>query len=302
LFDFAGPVKKRAADGGETEDRNRVSANPDATDIQDRAASDSVDQRSISDEEMEKDLTIPPDLFFIFNVVLTLVSLICLSLIAREAASRLRAGPVRFRLALASKAVGPRGIDALVLLALVVGPIAVIQIGIRKTDLEGTLPLSGMLWYVVWMLSLSSPRRDAKRWLVLASGLLSLVIGAVALAVGLRALQAGKFSTLLVPAPFMLVASVMLFVVGAGAIQEYVTGTRVRDRGIELFRTIQPWSRIIFEDWQALEGGFDLHLTILPPRLFGRLSGRDSEAIVPVPAAERAALEAFLAEHTTAAG
>jgi hypothetical protein len=184
------------------------------------------------------------------------------------------------------------------MLALLVGPFALLQISSRKTDLESTLPVTWMLAFFVWMLSLNSPRRDAERWLVLASGLLGLVIGAVVLAVGLRALQAGTIWKQALPGPLLLVFSFMLLVAGAAAIQEYVTGTRVRERGIELFRTTWPWSRIVLKDWRAREGGFDLHLTILAPRWYGRPWGRDSEVVVPVIASGRTALEAFLAEHT----
>jgi hypothetical protein len=69
-----------------------------------------------------------------------------------------------------------------------------------------------------------------------------------------------------------------------------------------MFWTTLPWSRIIVKDWQAREGGFALHLSILSPGLFGMRVGRDSEIIVPLTASERPALEAFLAEHTVASG
>jgi hypothetical protein len=240
-----------------------------------------------------------PDYIF-YSAVFSVAALVLIALMARETVSRLRAGPVRFRLAMASQANVLRGIDALALLAVLVGPQAVYLQITKKKNLEGTLPLTLMLFVFVRMFSLSSPLRDAKRWLVLASGLLSLVTGAVALSVGLRALQAGTSWAQPWPGPFMLVLSVFLFVIGVAAIQEYVSGTRVRERGIEMFRTTRPWSRIAVKDWQAREGGFDLHLTVLTSRLFGMRWGPDRE--VPVPASERPALEAFLAEHTATAG
>jgi len=95
---------------------------------------------------MEKDLPIPPGVLFIVHVVLTLVSLLVIVSIVREVVTRLRAGPVRFRLAMASQANGLRGLDALVMLAILVGPLSFLQIMGRKTGLEGTLPVIVMLW------------------------------------------------------------------------------------------------------------------------------------------------------------
>jgi len=125
---------------------------------------------------------------------------------------------------------------------------------------------------------------------VLASGLLALVMGAVALAFGLWALQAE---------PFILVALVG-FVRGATALQEYMLGTRVRERGIEILGSFLAWSRGVVKDWFPREGGFDVALTIRSPRLFGMRVTADGE--VPVPASERPALEVFLAEHAATAG
>jgi hypothetical protein len=105
----------------------------------------------------------------------------------------------------------------------------------------------------------------------------------------------------------MIVYSMILFGMGAATLQESVTGTRVRERGIEcpgpMFWTTQPWSRIIVEDWQAREGGFALHLTIRSPQgFFSSVFTPGGEIIVPVAASERAALGAFLAGHTATPG
>jgi hypothetical protein len=100
----------------------------------------------------------------------------------------------------------------------------------------------------------------------------------------------------------MLVLSVVLFGVGAATIQECLSGTLVRDRGLEIFGATHPWPRIIVKVWQECGGGFTLRLTILAPRLFGMPSRRDLEMIIPIPATERPALEAFFAGHAATAG
>jgi len=129
------------------------------------------------------------------------------------------------------------------------------------------------------MMSLSSPRRDAKRWLVLASALLGLVIGAVVLAVGLRELQAGEIWTQPVPGAFMLVAAVMLFVVGAAAIQEYVTGTRVRERAFEARRCQlgQP-EGALFHPWR-FASLVSSHSTFREGHHMNSLAGRHSALV-----------------------
>ena len=101
---------------------------------------------------------------------------------------------------------------------------------------------------------------------MLASGLLSLAYGAVVLVVGFRALQTTDHSAYKVPGLFMLVVSVILFLIGATALREYSSGTRMRERGIEIFGVSLPWSRILVKDWYPRGGGFDLALTIPSPQ------------------------------------
>ena len=147
-------------------------------------------------------------------------------------------------------------------------------------------------------LSFRLARRDAKWWLVLASGLFSLATGAVILAVELRALQeAGDSSAYQSPEALLLVGSALFFVIGAAVIQDSILGTRVRERGIEMFCTSQPWSRIVVKDWHTRDGAFALRLTLLPPRLFGVRLELENEIIIPVSAVQRPALEDFLCAH-----
>ena len=247
-----------------------------------------------------------PPSSIIFNAFYSLLALLSIALIAREGVSRLGAGPVRFRLGIASRADSRQGSAAhlsgwtLTFCGLLfLFPI----FRVYPDSWQHFMPwLWPFLWLCVCTLSLGSPRRDAKSWLVLAAGLLSLVNGAALLAVGLRILRAIANPPDQLPRALLLVGSVIFFVMGAAALQESISGTLVRERGIQMFGTTQPWSRILVKDWQAREGGFDLHLTVLPPRLFGMSVERDSEIIVPVPASERPALDVFLAGHTATPG
>jgi hypothetical protein len=232
--------------------------------------------------------------------MLSLFALVYAATIVWEAVARARAGPVRFRLPLASLA--KRGehstVAAYVVIVVSLG-LAVAAIASDGTANSLVIPI-WLLWSSVNTLSVST-RRDAKRWPVLTNGSLVLVLGAVALATGLQTLGAGVHSPSVLPGPLMLTFSAIFFVIGAAAVQEYVTGTRVRERGIEMFWFTRPWSRIVVKDWRTHEGGFDLYINILCPQLFGFQYKRDGEVIVPVPAAERPALEIFLAGHTTTA-
>jgi hypothetical protein len=159
-----------------------------------------------------------------------------------------------------------------------------------------------ILWFWLCTASLLTLRRDTKSWLVLASGLLSPVYGAVILVIGSLALQAGDHPAYKFSEVFLLLVSVILFAIGAAALQEYATGTRMRERGIEMSWITRPWSRIVVREWRPQEDGFHLVLTIRSPRFFGMPLMGVSETIVPVPTSRRPALEAFLDEHTATAG
>ena len=148
----------------------------------------------------------------------------------------------------------------------------------------------------------SNPRRDARRRLVLASGLLVLTVGAIFLALGSRDFPVGELSMSEMPRVFMIVLAVLSFVFGAATIQESLSGTRVREGGVELFGMTRPWSLVIVTDWHERVGGFGLGLTVRTPRLFGMRYARDLEVIVPVPTSDRPALESFLAGHAATAG
>ena len=228
--------------------------------------------------------------------------------IMREVVFRLKAGPVRFRLALASQSnrsqasASSLAVMAFFFFGLLSIPNVPAFADSRQFAMIVWWLLMPILWFWLCTASLLTLRRDAKSWLALASGLLSLAYGALILVIGFRALQSADHSAYRFPGLFMVLDSVILFVIGAAALQEYVTGTGVREGGITMFWITRPWSRIVVKDWLARQGGFDLVLTIRSPQVFGMQLTRDGEAIVPVSARERPALEAFLTEHTAAAG
>jgi hypothetical protein len=255
-------------------------------------------------------------------VFCSLFALVYIAWIVWEAVPRLTAGPIRFRLPLASLAkplkpskMGQGLIDPLSFTAAGFG----FSLGFVLFFISRTPSTTTYSWFWTWFPVLLpwvvakdllgtgrrwfNPRREAKPWRVLASGLLSLVMGALALALGLRALQDGK-NPAGQPAGPLILASAIGFVMGAAALQEYMSGTRVRERGIEAFGTFLPWWRIAVWGWHPREGGFDgiLYLAIPSLRLFRVPVTPDAEVYVPVPASERPALEVFLAGHTATGG
>lgn len=237
-------------------------------------------------------------------VQIAFLSVICLAgiaTIAREAVYRLKSGPVRFRLPLASLARPPRGATRSAILIFVALTLMIPGAVSIKDPLMRAVMIV-MVLAVASGLHSGNPRRDARRRLVLASGLLVLAVGAILLALGSRDFPVGELSMSEMLSVFMIVLAVLSFVFGAATIQESLSGTRVREGGIELFGMTRPWSRVIVTEWHEREGGFGLGLTVRSPWLFGMSYARDLEIIVPVSASDRLALESFLAGHATTAG
>jgi hypothetical protein len=230
------------------------------------------------------------------------MSLLVLATIAREAVYRLKAGPVRFRLPLASLAKPQRGAATTSAIMTGVAVLLILPAAMFNRDPLAWACVILCPWAAVGNLQSCNPRRDARRWLVLASGAFGLVVGAGCLAVGLGVFRVGDHFASGSDRAFILLYSVLAFVFGAAAIHESLSGTRVRDGGVEMFGLTRPWSRIVVKDWHEREGGFALRLSIISPRLFGMPYGRDREFNVPVPATERTALEVFLAGHAATAG
>jgi hypothetical protein len=249
-----------------------------------------------------------PPSSIVFNMIFSLLALLLIVWIAQAAVSRLGAGPIRFRLGIAS--LPDRGQVKATKMGFLFAFLCFVLVVVMEIIFSPPEPLLAPILFLcgwVFFVGLTLPQRHEKRWLVFAAGLLLLVAGAVLLASGLRIIRFADTSVHQWPRALMIVYSMILFGMGAATLQESMTWTRVRERGIEcpgpMFWTTQPWSRIIVKDWQAREGGFALHLTIRSPQgFFSQGFTPGGEIIVPVAASERAALEAFLAEHTAAPG
>ncbi len=245
------------------------------------------------------------------NAVFALVALVSVALFLREVVIRVTAGPVRFRLGSASPATPWAGratslldpmrglrlrslaaygwVRMFLLLAMLSIPFSITS---RLQLIEGSR-LMLLIALAQCALSFRLARRDIYWWPVLASGLFSLATGAVVLAVEFRALQAGGPLVYLPREAFLLVGSAAFVLIGAAVIQDSIRGTKVRERGIAMFCTTQPWSRIVVKGWYACEDAFLLHLTLLPPRLLGVQLEIDNEIVVPVSASQRPRWKTF---------
>ena len=90
------------------------------------------------------------------------------------------------------------------------------------------------IWIVMNNRQMTNPRRNARRWLVLAAGLLALAIGTILVAAGFRSLLAGR-ALYGLPAWFPFFWSLTLFVPGAVALRRMPlghAGSRGRDSDV----------------------------------------------------------------------
>ena len=252
---------------------------------------------------------------YLLEALFSVLALVSIALFVQEAVLRLQAGPVRFRLALASCVVRQRvamfgwnrrqsaAVYGWVRMFFVLGILGTaLTVRTRAQLFTGSCAMLLIALFLCMVPFLFS-RRDAKRWLVLALALLSLVIGAAVVAVRLLALDAEVSSPYdFSPGAVLFVCTTFLFAISAAVCEECVLGTRVREGGIQMLCTTTPWSRIVVKHWNAREGGFALHLTVLGPRLFGMGLEAESEVIIPVSASERPELEVFLTAQAATAG
>lgn len=256
-----------------------------------------------------------PVFAYLLEALFSVLALVSIALFAQEAVARLRAGPVRFRLALASPVVGQRvatfgwnrgqraAVYGWVRMFFVLGILLTALTVRTRAQLFTGSRLALLIALFLCMVPFRFRRRDANRWLVLASGLFSLVIGAVVLAVRLLGFEVGDSSPYdFPPGALLLVCTAVLFAICAAICEESIVGTRVREGGIQMLCMTTPWSRIVVKHWDACEGGFVLHLAVLGPRLLGMGLEAESEVVIPVSASERPALEAFLRAHAAKAG
>ncbi len=253
---------------------------------------------------------------YILEAFFSLLALVAIALFVQEAIARLHAGPVRFRLALASRVVGQRvatfawsrrpgaaAVYGWVRMFFVLGVLlTALTVRTRAQLFTGSRSML-LIALFLCMVPFRFPRRDAKKWLVLGLALFSLLIGAAVVVVRLLGLDAEVSSPYDVsPGILLFVCTMILFAIGAAVCEECVLGTRVREGGIQMLCTTTPWSRIVVKHWNAREGGFALHLAVLGPRLFGMGVEAENEVSIPVSASERPELEAFLGTHASTAG
>jgi hypothetical protein len=253
----------------------------------------------------------PPVFAYVLEALFLVLALVSIALFVQEAVSRLHAGPVRFRLGMASRGALAYGsnrgrgtvVYGWVRMFFVLGILGTALTVRTRGQLFTGSRLMLLIAFLLCAGTFGFPRRDAKRWLVLALGSSSLVIGAVVVAVRLLALDADDSSAYHVPpGVLLLICTGMLFTLAAAVCEESVLGTRMRERGIQMFCATTPWSRIAVEHWDARDRGFALHLSVLGPRLYGMGLEAESEIVIPVSASKRPALEAFLGAHAATAG
>lgn len=210
-----------------------------------------------------------------------------------EAVRRARAGPVRFRLPVASLAKPQRRRGGVFLIIYSLFLLAWITWDLSTL----VLPLV-FVWVGAHNVQTFEPRRDRRRGLLLGTAVLALASGGAAFAFALRIVvfgqPVGSFS------PLFLACFTALGLMGAyETIRELCSGTPLRDGGIEMFGRTRPWSRIVVKGWQDGEGESLVRLQTVPKRAsFLKLDyERAGEFIVPVPWDLRADVETFLTEH-----
>jgi hypothetical protein len=237
-------------------------------------------------------LVVVVSVFCLFGVV----SVVCVSGVVstvREAVHRRDAGSIRFRLPPASMAKPQRGaLASTAVLAVCV--LLMLPAAISGRHWSSLLAPLLLFWAALNNLQSFLPRRHSRRWLLLTSGGLSLAIAAIVPAIGIGAVVTDRppiFSGM--PRLLVVVLAVAFSMLGADVIREWRWGTVVRDRGIEIFGKMHSPSRIVFKGWQESDGETMLRLAVRPSRLFDVPFGEGLQIVVPVPASERAALEAF---------
>jgi hypothetical protein len=261
---------------------------------------------------MPPDRAPPADLYWFVSVSCSLFAVVYIVWMVWELVPRISAGPIGFRLPLASlaKRSKPEQRVSAAASGFALIPMLLLLVSGRRPMADSaflSLWLILILWVVVLVLGGSSfrwnnPRRDAKPERVLCAGLLTLGIMVVALAAAIWALQVSENRVHHPAAPFLLIALLAL-VTSAATLREYFSGTLLRERGIEILGTFVPWSRVVVKDWLSSADGYNLTLTVCSPKRFGMRLLPDGEVFVPVPASEHPALLIdFLEKHTTAPG
>ncbi len=235
-------------------------------------------------------------------VLAVLVPAVVLPWSVWDAIQRLRAGPIRLRLPLASvrrPVAKPAG-------SITKNPWMPLIITFLVAFYALAIGWSTALFFALLYSSsitgrfATIPRRDKARWSIwVPAGVLMVA------SVGLIGFGVGALSPPFKPPnpttserifeTFYLLAGVGC---GVGAVYQFVDafqGTVLRDRGIEVFGMFFPWSRVVIETWLPDDDeGSLLKLKTLAPKLLGVKLALDSEVVMPVSASDRPAVESFL--------
>jgi hypothetical protein len=222
----------------------------------------------------------------------------------RELLRSSRAGQVRFRLPLASKAgaeVNPTWtMTAGSWILLIIGVLVVVLFG-RAGDLPAALICGTSAASAVVRIPWHHGRRDRLLWAGWVTAGLALAGGAGLVAFGVLALNpqfAPPKSALFGP-PAVIIFGALFGLLGVYQIVEMLRGTVLREGGVVLFGLIRLWQEVAVDGWSPDEGGgFLLKLKISSPKVFALQVYPREAMVVPVAAADRPAIEAFLASHT----
>ena len=236
------------------------------------------------------------------SVILVLVLAVIAPIYGADLFQRGRAGPVRFRLPMASmaEAVGSWRMSTWSWWLLICGVLMVAAAGLGG-DLVGALFWGFIMGTALVNIPWYHTRRDRSRWAGCVGAGFGVVGGAMLLVVGVWSLTTGFVplrSTFLknIGPPALIVAGAAFGLSGVYQVMEMIRGTVLRERGVELFGITRPWKRVTVDGWSPDEGGgFLLRLKLVSPTLFALKMAADWAAVVPVAAADRPDVESFLA-------
>jgi len=214
-----------------------------------------------------------------------------------------RAGPVRFRLPLASMSGAKAAwrMTSRSWILLIAGVLVCVSMGLGG-DLPGALFIGVTIGTIFVGLPMNHTRRDRLRWagwvaagVALAGAAVLMTLGCWTLITGFASPKSPLWKTF--DRLTLILLGAFYGVSGVYQVADILRGTLLRERVVELFGQTRLWQQVTVEGWSPDEdGGFLLRLKLLSPQLFGLKLAADSDTVVPVAAAVRPEVESFLAE------